>query len=375
MESLENVWIDNEYIKDWKAQKKKTVGTICCHIPEEIIHAAGLLPFRIRGTGCKDDNDASLWMSSFSCSYARACLQHCLDGNYDYIDGFASADGCNMMQHMFDNWKYNNPFKYSFQMNVPRMNNERGLQFFVEELRRFKAGMEELNESVITDDDLRASIKLYNETRALIRELYDLRKGDAPYVTGTETLKIVMAGMSMPKEEYNRQLREFIDEAKKREPIEDYDARLMVIGSSMDDPEYMQILEKNGAIVVTDCHCFGSRYLWEDVICGEEDDPIEAIAKCYLSRPVCPRMCNLHDELFDFIMQMVKDFNVDGIVYLRMKNCVPWGGEGAFFKDQFQEAGIPVLTLEREEITTNMGQVSVRVDAFTEMIEGGFGDE
>ena len=111
------------------------------------------------------------------------------------------------------------------------------------------------------------------------------------------------------------------------------------------------------------------------MICGEEDDPIEAIAKFYLSRPVCPRMCNLHDELFDFIMQMVKDFNVDGIVYLRMKNCVPWGGEGAFFKDQFQEAGIPMLTLEREEITTNMGQVSVRVDAFTEMIEGGFGDE
>lgn len=370
MKSLETVGIDNEYIKQWKAEKKKTVGTVCCHIPEEIIHAAGLLPFRVRGTGCKDDNEASLWMSNFSCSYARACLQNCLDGRYDYMDGFANADGCNMIQHMFDNWKFNNPFKFTFQMNVPRLNSELGIRFYIDELKRFKAAMEELNETVITDEDLRESIKLYNETRALIRELYDLRKADAPYVTGTECLKVILAAMSMPKEEFNHQLRAYIDEARKHEPIKDCNARLMVIGSSLDDPEYMQLLERNGAIVVTDCLCYGSRYLWEEVVCDENHDPIEAIAKCYLNRPACPRMCSLHDELFDFIMNMTKEFRVDGIVFLRLKNCVPWGGEGAFFMDKFQKAGIPVLTMDREEITTNMGQVSVRVDAFVEMIEG-----
>ena len=43
--------IMNPYIKEWKENGKKVIGYYCTYIPEEVFHAAGLLPLRIRATG------------------------------------------------------------------------------------------------------------------------------------------------------------------------------------------------------------------------------------------------------------------------------------------------------------------------------------
>jgi benzoyl-CoA reductase/2-hydroxyglutaryl-CoA dehydratase subunit BcrC/BadD/HgdB len=144
----------------------------------------------------------------------------------------------------------------------------------------------------------------------------------------------------------------------------------MLIGSAMDDPEYLNIFEDIGGLFVTDAQCFGSRYLWEPVEI-DENDLLGSIAKSYLSRVVCPRMCDMHEELKDLILQMAKDFRVDGIVYVKLKNCDPWGEENYFLNEAIRDAGIPLLVLEREEIVPNAGQVRVRAEAFLEMIEAG----
>ncbi len=41
--------IENETVKICRKQGKKIIGTICCHVPEELFHAANVLPMRIRG--------------------------------------------------------------------------------------------------------------------------------------------------------------------------------------------------------------------------------------------------------------------------------------------------------------------------------------
>lgn len=374
MESAVSIY--NEYVRQWKDSGGQVIGTVCCHIPEEIIHAAGLLPVRIRATGCKNDCDGELWMSSFSCGFSRGCLQQMLDGNYDFMDGMIASDGCMMMQRVYDNWKVigKEKTKYFQNINVPRLNNGLGVDYYAADLALMRDGLEEFTGRAITDDALNASIDLYNETRALIRSLYALRKDKSVAVTGAECLQWTLAAMSMPKERFNEQLRVFLDEVKHRAPITNCRARLMLIGSSLDDPEFLRIFEDHGGLIVTDCQCFGSRYLWEDVTRQPGDPPLTALARTYLGRPSCPRMTNMHEELCQLIIQSVKDYHVDGIVYVRMKNCSVWGGESLFFYDRLRELGIPVLTLQREEITTNAGQVVVRAEAFLEMIEGGIGE-
>ena len=39
--------LQNNYVGDWKDQGKKVVGYVCTYMPEEILYAADILPFRI----------------------------------------------------------------------------------------------------------------------------------------------------------------------------------------------------------------------------------------------------------------------------------------------------------------------------------------
>ena len=152
------------------------------------------------------------------------------------------------------------------------------------------------------------------------------------------------------------------------EPIRDRRARLMVIGSALDDPALIKIIEDQGGLVVTDALCFGSRYFWEPV--ELEGDPLFSLSRSYLSRPKCPRMMNQHASLLEFIMDMVQEFRVDGIIYQKMRFCNLWGGESLFLDKKLQDAMIPVLPLQREHIINDAGQIATRVEAFIEMIKG-----
>jgi benzoyl-CoA reductase/2-hydroxyglutaryl-CoA dehydratase subunit BcrC/BadD/HgdB len=372
---LNNTEINSPAVNAWKAQGKKAIGVICCHVPEELLDAADLLPVHLRATGCTDSSEGEVWMSPFSCSFAKSILQYLMDGTYDYLAGIVCSDGCLMAGRIFDNWKYAGKDKiaakpyFMRQVDVPRLNKDVTLPFFVSELSNVKKELEEFTGAKITEEKLQESIKLYNETRSLIQELYALRKVDKPVISGTETLKIMLSAMTMPKREFNTALRGFLTEAKTRQPLPAARARLMFIGSALDDPEYLKVIEDTGALVVTDITCFGSRYLWDPVPQG--GDSITTLAKAYLGKITCPRMVNMHDDLHELIFQTLQDYKVDGIVYSKLQYCEVWGGENLMFEDKMKEKDIPLLALEREQIMTNTGQMAVRVEAFVEMLEGG----
>jgi benzoyl-CoA reductase/2-hydroxyglutaryl-CoA dehydratase subunit BcrC/BadD/HgdB len=270
-------------------------------------------------------------------------------------------------QRIFDNAEFvDNSYPHHLFV-TPRLVGERALGFYLEEMRKLKAMVEAFSGTEVTDEKLRASVELYNESRRLIKQLYELRKVDKPVITGAETLKWTLAAISTPKEEFNVQLKNFLKTAKDLPPVEGHDVRVLLIGSAMDDPEYVKNLEDQGCLVVSDVQCFGSRPLWEEV--EAEGDIFQNIAEMYLRRPACPRMSDTHDQIVKTIKDMADEYRVQGIIYLRMKNCDPWGGESLFFRDLFKEADLPILEIEKEEITSNAGQIAVRTGAFVEMLE------
>jgi benzoyl-CoA reductase/2-hydroxyglutaryl-CoA dehydratase subunit BcrC/BadD/HgdB len=371
---LKEYGISNPAVEEWKKSGKKILGTICCHVPEELIDAAGILPIRMRGTGCTEYSEAESWMSPFSCSFARAQLEYLINGSYDFLDGIVSSDGCLLAGRIADNWKYAGKEKVEkddyllFQFGAPRLYNKQSHQYYKEELQMLIDALSEFSGEKITDEKIKASVAKYNETRALIRELYALRLADNPVITGADTLKITLAGMTMPKEVFNKELRAFLDEAKTREPIKNARARFMLIGSALDDPEYLKIIEDRGSVIVCDVMCFGSRNLWEEVKL-DDSDVLGSLGKFYLERPVCPRMIDIHEKMDKLYLDLIDEYKVDGVLYVRMKYCEVWGGESLLFEEKFKAKGVPFLTLEREEIMTNAGQLEVRAEAFIEMVE------
>ena len=84
----------DSFAKAYKEQGGKVVGTYCCHLPEELLHAANILPYRLRATGCKDDSGAETYLSSFSCSFVRAgasLVTACLMSALAISSGFNSG--------------------------------------------------------------------------------------------------------------------------------------------------------------------------------------------------------------------------------------------------------------------------------------------
>jgi benzoyl-CoA reductase subunit C len=364
----QNRLLPNKYVEEWKNQDKKVIGFLCSYVPEEVIHAAGMLPFRIRGTGCTRMSRSDAIMSSYSCSFARSCLEYAIDGTYDFLDGLIGIDSCSQISRLYDNWRYKAGLPFMHLLNLPYKNSDAAVQWYLDEIKALIHSFKKTFGVTITDQNLQNAIKVYNESRRLLGSLYDLRKSDKPPITGAETHNIILAGMSMPREQFNRMLSGYLKELEHKKSESEFRARLMLIGSSVDDPAFIKIIEDKGGLVVTDALCFGSRYFSSHV--DEEGDPLLSLARSYLMRPQCPRMMDGHATLYDFIEEMVKKFNVDGIIFQKIQYCTLWGGSSFFLEKKFKASGIPFLSIEREHVVTNAAQIATRVEAFIEMIEG-----
>ena len=360
----------NPVLKKWVDGGGKVVGYFCSYGPEEVITAAGMVPMRVRATGSTSTELADAYLSSINCSFCRHAFNAGLKGDYGFLEGVVWLNNCDHVRRIYDNWwrKIDTPLAH--MMSLPKRSTGVQVDWFYDELVNFRQALEKHLGVTITDDKLRDAIKLHNETRRLLRQLYDMRKSDAPPITGAEALSVVVASTCMPRDEYNQMLRELLEELKGAEGIKDYKARLMLVGSILDDPEYIKVIEDMGGLVVTDSLCFGTRIFWTDVD-EKAGDPLQALAKWYIQdKPACPRMFDQQPVRSKYVQDMVKDFKVDGVIGLRMVMCDLYTGELFMLDKDLKAAKIPLIRLEREYAVVGAGQLRTRAQAFVESIGG-----
>lgn len=358
-------------IRQWRDAGKKAVGIVCGHVPPEIFHALDVLPVRLRATGCEDHSDAEAWMSSLGCSFAKSILQFLMDGVYE-LDGVVASDGCMLAVRIYDNWKYicdqQGKPQLVYEIGAPRKVSPTTKAFYREELQDLVSKLEELSGNKLTDEKLAKSIEAYNEARALLRRVQAMQMQDPPLLSGEEMLALHLSATDTPIEEYTEMLRAFLADADAKKRPEGYRARLLLIGSALDSPGYIRVIEGKGGHVVADTLCLGSMLLGDEMPLAK-DDVLQGVADYYLDRLVCPRMIDNRDRLHAHILAKAKDYAVDGVVYEKMQNCECWGGENVFLEEELKAAGLPLLNLEREQVLVNAGQLEVRAEAFIEMIE------
>ena len=361
--------LTNPYIEWWKERGGKIIGYYCTYVPEEIIHAAGMLPYRMRATGSIGSELGDLYASTTTCTFCRHALDQAMKGEYKFLDGLVALHSCDHVARTFDAWRYGkvplpDPFYLRF-LDVPIKTDAPAVEWMTLQLGKFKRSLEDHFQVTISDEALCRSIKIYNEKRILLKSLYELRKKEAPPITGAEVLGICIASTSMPAEEFNQLLRQSLDELEGREGFSDYRARLLLAGGELEDPAYIRVIEELGGLVVTDMLCFGLRAFWDLV--DEDSEPIAALAKRYIERISCPRMIDYSRRL-KFIRDLLGEFKADGIIVQRMKYCDNWACDGAMIRWQAKEDGTPYLILEREYLMSAVGQMRTRVQAFLETI-------
>jgi bzd-type benzoyl-CoA reductase N subunit len=361
--------IMNPELQAWKDGGGKVVGFFCSTVPEELFTAAGFVPFRMRGTGSTSTELSDAFFSSINCSFPRHTFNQALRGEYDFLDGLVCINSCDHVRRIYDNWIRNLKTPFVQVMSLPRKVLEPQVDWYYDELNLLRRQLQEHFGVEITDERVKDAIRLHNEIRALQKQLYELRKADKPPITGSETLAVMVAGTAMPRAMYKELLQELLDELTRSEGPGDYRARLMIVGGELDDPEYIEIIEGQGGLVVTDSTCFGSRLMWRSVD-EDERDPIRALARYYIAdRPSCPRMYGDQLNRIAYTRELIKEFRVDGVIGERLLFCDQWVVEHYMTTQDLKKDGIPFLTLDREYILTGKGQLRTRVQAFLETLE------
>jgi benzoyl-CoA reductase/2-hydroxyglutaryl-CoA dehydratase subunit BcrC/BadD/HgdB len=291
-------------------------------------------------------------------------------GKYDFLDGLVCINSCDHVRRIYDNWTRQLDTPFVRIMSLPRKTEAPQIEWYHDEINLLRGQLQEHFDVEITDEGLWDAIVLHNEVRALQRQVYELRRADAPRIRGTEALPIIVAGTAMPKARYKVLLEELLADLEHVEGIVDYRARLMIIGGELDDPEFVDIIEEQGGLVVTDSTCFGTRLMWRPVD-ESASDPVRALASYYIyERPSCPRMYGDQPRRIQYTREHAKEFKVDGIIGERLMFCDQWLVEHYMTNMDLKEDGIPFLQIDREYILGAKGQLRTRVQAFLETIEG-----
>ncbi len=358
---------ENPYVRKWREDGGRVVGYACGYVPEEIIHATGLFPYRVEARGETETGLADVYMHRFNCTFARCILQAGLGGKYDFLDGFCLLNGCEQIRRIYEIWEKHIPAtEYQYMVTVPHSIYDAGFEWYRDEVFNFKESLANNFGRRCSNADLAESIQVYNRSRELIAELYGLRRAEAVPVSGGEALSILLAAGLMPRERYNHLLEAALDEIKARSGRTDYTARLMVGGSALDDPQLMDVIEDLGGVVVTDSLCFGSRHFMNPV--EEDGDPLTAIARRYYYHNPCPRMMNEFENRLAFTEGLARGADVDGVILQKIVFCDNHAVDSTMLAYELEEKGIPVLVLEREYILSDVGRLKTRVEAFMERI-------
>jgi benzoyl-CoA reductase/2-hydroxyglutaryl-CoA dehydratase subunit BcrC/BadD/HgdB len=361
--------IMNPEVRAWKDQGRGVVGFFCSTVPEELFTAAGLLPFRMRGTGSTSTELSDAYFSPINCSFPRHTFNQALRGEYDFLDGLVCINSCDHVRRIYDNWIRALKTPFVQVMSLPRKVGEPQVDWYTDELNILRGQLEEHFGVQVTEERLKEAIQLHNQVRGLQKQLYLLRKADKPPITGAETLAVMVAGTAMPKQRYKELLTELLAELSEKQGSGEYRARLMILGGELDNPAYLGIIEQQGGLVVTDSSCFGSRLMWTPVD-EAEPDPIRALARYYIQdRPSCPRMYGDQPRRIAFTREMAREFRVDGIIGERLLFCDQWVVENYMTDVDLKADDIPFMPLDREYVLSGEGQLRTRVQAFLETLE------
>ena len=370
---------NNDLIRQAKESGKICVAYTCENVPEPLLNLAGTFSARLRAPRTGSMEMGTYYMTSFLCEYSRALLERAIEGGFNFADCIITPDGCTMMNRCVENMellKTNEKEKFFYEyMEVPMKADDNGLNLYVLQCKNhILKPLQEHYGIDVSDAAIRKAVKEHNRVCELIRAIGEFRKGDTPRITGYEYHIITMVTYAAPKYLLIDKLEETLEELKTRQPDAKnrFRARVVLVGSEVDDVDVVRLIEESGAYVCADRFCYGSFPGRDPIVLTEDEDALTQICRQYLYRGQCPRMMNQAkiQERRRYVASLAEEYQADGIIYEQMKFCDPWAYEKMVGSHVLREDyGYPVLAVDRPYAIGVSGQMRTRVQAFVESIE------
>ena len=370
---------NNELVRKAKEEGGVAVGYTCYYIPEVLLNVGNAFSVRLRAPNTGSLDISQYYMGSLVCGYVRALLERGFEGGYNFLDAYYSSETCQQMNRVVENFHELNLVEnerfFPSIIDAPLKVSVPGTKHYINQVRtRFLQPLQDRFGVDISDEAVRKAVGEHNRMCAIFEEISQMRKADNPVITSSEFHILNLVSYSCPTALILPYLEETLADLQKRKPDvkKSYRARVVVVGSEMDDYGFSELIESCGAYVVADRYCFGSIPGRQQIPLTDDGDAVEQVCRYYLESNQCPRFMS-HEKVEqrrDVVEQLVKEYNADGVIYEQAKFCDYWGYERVVASHVLHnERDIPAVAIDREYTVQASGQLRTRVQAFVESLE------
>ena len=348
-------------------------GYLPVYVPRELLHASGFLPVGIHGGGDRIEiirGDA--FYQSYICHLPRSVIELAQSGRLDFLSAVLFPSTCDVIRNLSGMWKLLYPDTYVRYLDVPQVSDPRSAADFWEaELRHLLRELGEVSGRPATDDVLRETLGLYNETRAMVRTLYDVRR-ERPWDVPTEELYVLLrAGELVPPEEFLVRARAYLAavEAEPRRPRDN--SRVVIVGAFCEQPPLglIKSIERAGCYIVDDDFVLGNRFLTRDV--PLDGDPVRALAGAFVRNDLRTSVLFESDALGKrrLMKERVAAATADGIIFAAPSFCDPALLDQPMLRGGAEQAGIPCIAFKYAENSGQFQQFREQAGTFADSIK------
>lgn len=353
-------------VKAWRERGGGVVGHFQVYFPEEIAHAAGMLPVKIRG-GRTDGISVSQHFGSYLCSILKTSLDIALDKHIE-LDLFVTHPICDGARNLAGIWGRNFPYKAQV-LHLPQNPNSAGaVEFLRHEYSRLADDIVAAGGKPVTAEALKHSLDVYNRSRHLMRDLYRIRR-EAPWkLAGDESFALVgMAGF-LPREEFNLLLEAVLPMIESR-PVRQQDKMRVVLEGGFCEVPPFDLLQavSRSCHVVDDDLFIGLRWILEDV--PTDGDPMANLAAAYIERSSYSAVQHDNDKPKErMLLERVGAANAEAVILASAKMCEPGLDEQVAYSKALDARKIPYFITEFEENQNTFDDISIQMETFVENI-------
>jgi benzoyl-CoA reductase subunit C len=351
-------------VKRWRAAGGKVIGHFQVYFPEEIAHAAGALPLKMRGAQI-EARQAEARFGSYLCSILKTSLEMALSDRVK-LDMFVSHPICDAARNLAAVFGRNFPYPCQILYLPQNANSRHSAQYLRDEYNRLRGDIEKVTGRTITDDDLRNSIAVFNENRRLLHRLYAIKR-QTPWLLPADEAYVLMAmGGLIPREEHNELLQAVLPQIEAR-PAKPQDRIRVVFEGGFCEQPPLDLIRAIGqsCYVVDDDLLIGLRWISGDV--AAQGDPLLNLATAYLEQSTySPVQHDNRKPKEQMLLKRIKDSQASAAIVTAAKMCEPGLDEQVAYAKALDEAGIPYFISEFEESMTSFDHLQIQLETFVE---------
>jgi benzoyl-CoA reductase subunit C len=351
-------------VRRWREAGGTVAGHFQVYFPEEIAHAAGMLPFKVRG-GPVEPTQADSRFGSYLCSVVKTSLELVLSKRVE-MELFVTHPICDAARNLAGVWGRNFPYPCQILYLPQNANSAHAVTYLRGEYDRLRRVVETVSGTKVTDEALRRSLAVYNENRALLRELYAVKRTSPWLIPADEAYALTAVGGMIPREEHNALLRAALPQLHKRPARRQDRIRVVFEGGFCEQPplDLLRAIARS-CDVVDDDLMIGLRWLLDDV--ATDGDPLRALADAYLERSsYSPVQHDLRKPKERMLLQRIRDANAQAAIVTAAKMCEPGLEEQVTYTHALEEAGVPFFVSEFEENMTSFESLEIQLETFVE---------